>query len=134
MRHFVASDAVKINLVILEFCPLDAEQSQRYEQLLSAVADNDLIEVEKLLKSPYGRTPLHSASSIGHVESLQLLLEAGAKIDEKERQQDRMAPLHLAAQNGHLDVVRHLVEVGADKEQRTDPNGATPCWLQLKNS
>jgi hypothetical protein len=140
-EEIFASDAVKINLVILEFCPLDAEQSQRYEQLLSAVADNDLIEVEKL-KSPlnpnvrdeYGRTPLHSASSIGHVESLQLLLEAGAKIDEKERQQDRMAPLHLAAQNGHLDVVRHLVEVGADKEQRTDPNGATPCWLQLKKA
>ena len=57
-----------------------------------------------------------------------------AKIDEKERQQDRMAPLHLAAQNGHLDVVRHLVEVGADKEQHTDPNGAMPCWLQLKKA
>ena len=108
----ILSSAVKINLVILEFCPLDAEQSQRYRQLTSAVVDNDLIEVEKLLKSPlnpnvrdeYGGTPLHSASSMGHVESLQLLLEAGAKMDELDTRQDKMAPVHVAAQNGHLDV------------------------------
>ena len=62
-----ASPPVKLQIVILEFCPGDAEQDQR---ILAASARNDLIELEKLLKEPWnpnvanasGRTPLHHAA------------------------------------------------------------------------
>jgi len=61
----------------------------------------------------------------GHVESILLLLEAGAEKDLLNNEGNgRMTPLHVAAQWGNLDVVRYLVEVGADKNQANN-QGAT---------
>ena len=129
-----ASAPVKLMIVILDFFQTDAEHTQR---MISASINNDLIELESLLKKPlnpnvrdeHGTTPLHCAAERGHVESLRLLIEAGAEKDARDQGPDRsrgMMPLHgatplyIAAQNGHLDVVRHLVEVGAHKDQATN--------------
>ena len=61
------SSPVKLMLVILEFFQTDAEQTQR---MISASTNNDLIELESLLKKPlnpnvrdeHGTTPLHCAA------------------------------------------------------------------------
>ena len=46
----------------------------------------------------WDNTPLHTASSKGHLEAVVALIEAGAQIDNKN--EDEQTPLHLAARNG----------------------------------
>ena len=126
-----ASAPVKLQMVILDFYPADP---QRNQQVISASMDNDLIALEKFLSSPsnpnvtdeHGNTPLHCAARGGHVESMLLLLEAGAEKDPPGNQS--ATPLLVAAEKGHLHVVRHLVEVGADKDH-AENSGATPLYI-----
>ena len=81
--EILPSALVKLMIVILDFFQSDAEQTQR---MISASTNNELIELESLLRKPLnpnvrdenGRTPLHFAAVTGHIESLQLLIEAGA--------------------------------------------------------
>ena len=134
-----ASAPVKLMIVILDFFQTDAQHTQR---MISASINNDLIELESLLKKPLnpnvrdknGTTPLHCAAERGHVESLQLLIEAGAEKDERDEGPEGMMPLHgatplfIAAENGHLGVIRHLVEVGAHKDQAAN-DGTTPLFI-----
>ena len=61
---------VKIRLLLLEFCPADAERNQ---QMILASRDNDSVLLEELLRSPQdpnvvdedGNTPLHHAAENG---------------------------------------------------------------------
>ena len=63
-----SSAPVKLQMVVLDFYPADA---QRNQQVISASMDNDLIALEKFLNSPsnpnvtdeHGNTPLHNAAS-----------------------------------------------------------------------
>eukprot|EP00435_Cladocopium_sp_Y103_P012114 s88_g3.t1 len=120
----------KIQLVILEFWPPDAEQERK---MISAVVDDDSVALEELLKCPRDPnvtdedryTPLHRAAMTGHVGATTLLLEAGAEIEARNITMFGMVPLHLAASRGYLDVVRVLLEAGAEKDQLTT-NGQTP--------
>ena len=129
------SAPVKLHMVVLDFYPADA---QRNQQAISAYKYNDLIALEKFLNSPSNpnvtderaNAPLHFAAGRGHVESMLLLLEAGAEKDPPGNQ--RMTPLHLAATHGHFDVVRHLVEVSADKDQAQN-QGASPLYISACN-
>ncbi|MBB65045.1 MAG: hypothetical protein CMO81_08260 [Waddliaceae bacterium] len=56
-------------------------------------------------------TPILIAASIGNVEVLTSLLEAGAKI---ENQWGKISPLQQAARFGHLEVIDRLLDYGAD--------------------
>jgi ankyrin repeat protein len=61
----------------------------------------------------------------GHIETAQLLLEAGA--DKDQARTDGSTPLYIACKHDHIKVVRLLLEAGADKDQaRTD--GCTPLF------
>ena len=85
-----ASAPVMLMIVILDFFQTDAQHTQR---MISASINNDLIELESLLKKPLnpnvrgesGMTPLHCAAERGHVQSLQLLIEAGAEKMQKTK-------------------------------------------------
>ena len=59
------------------------------------------------------------AASAGHVDTVRVLLEAGALVDAKDR--DGRTALICAALRGHTDVVETLLDKGADKNaQATD--------------
>ena len=55
-------------------------------------------------------TPLHCASTEGHIVSVVTLLQAGA--DPLLPNRDGVLPIHKAAQYNHHEVVRILIEEG----------------------
>jgi ankyrin repeat protein len=71
-------------------------------------------------------TPLHMASTYGHVEVARVLVEHGA--DMAARNDEGYSPLHVASKNGHVDVARFLVEHGADMLARDNGDG-TPLHV-----
>src|SRR6266702_3974161 len=75
-----------------------------------------------LRKDSY-KPPLYMASASGKLEILQLLVERGA--DVHSRNKDDWTPLKTASHQGHLDVVRFLIDSSADVNSR-DNQGRTP--------
>jgi len=61
-------------------------------------------------------TPLHFAAKYGHRTIAELLIENGAKIDEKNAQ--NWTPLHYAALGGHTDIATLLLDNGAHIDKR----------------
>lgn len=73
------------------------------------------------LADSQGETPLHQAVSAGSLESVRLLLDAGADPNAGSRG----TPLAAAAYAGQLEIARLLVERGADVG-RTGPESPLP--------
>lgn len=72
--------------------------------LIKSVIDNGEADVN--MKTPFGRTPLHAASSQGHSNAIDLMLEKGASMDEMDVQ--GKSALMVASQWGFKDSERHL--------------------------
>ena len=64
------------------------------------------------MKDEYGRTALHIAAVLGHMECVSALLRAGRIDVDANDEQGRSAVL-LAAEHGHWDCVRALCDAGA---------------------
>ena len=63
-------------------------------------------------------TPLGCAASNGHERVVQLLIDAKASINPKDK--SRATPLHLASKEGHLSTVNILLKNKADVRSRDD--------------
>ncbi|MBS0652701.1 MAG: ankyrin repeat domain-containing protein [Verrucomicrobia bacterium] len=95
-------------------------------------------EVARLLEDPEcraainepdyrdGTTPLQAACSHNHTRIMEMLIEAGADVNVKER--NGMTPLHRACQRNDENMIKFLVFKGADVEAK-DNNGHTPDQL-----
>ncbi|XP_029977234.1 ankyrin-3-like isoform X30 [Sphaeramia orbicularis] len=70
-----------------------------------------------------GFTPLHIAAHYGNINVATLLLNRGAAVDFKAR--NDITPLHVASKRGNSNMVRLLVERGAKIDARTK-DGLTP--------
>ena len=66
---------------------------------------------------------LREAAIVGHVETVQALIAAGADILAKDA--SGATPLHYAAKFGHTETVQALIAAGADIDAK-DNNGETP--------
>eukprot|EP00435_Cladocopium_sp_Y103_P066534 s1247_g28.t1 len=133
------SEAVKLLLVVLDFCPADAEEQK---SMVLACEENDLDALEEFLRRPYNPNmiihndvmPLQSAAArghleamqllieAGHLEAMQLLIEAGAELEILASgftcdNFDCATPLFYAAQRGNLEMVQVLIEACADPHE-----------------
>ncbi|KAM9716168.1 ankyrin-3-like [Menidia menidia] len=70
-----------------------------------------------------GFTPLHIAAHYGNINVATLLLNRGAAVDFKAR--NDITPLHVASKRGNGNMVRMLLERGAKIDARTK-DGLTP--------
>nr|OQO16740.1 hypothetical protein B0A51_15282 [Rachicladosporium sp. CCFEE 5018] len=73
--------------------------------------------------SRFGGTALHGATFRGHVEIMEMLLEAGADANKADHQQ--ITPLHSAAILDDASVIGKLLRYGASSEVK-DSGGETP--------
>ena len=97
----------------------------KVQELIDAVRTHDIASVKAILKSAPehvngrdggGSTPLHHAAGFGTLETMKLLIDAGAEVDAPN---DRSStPLHWAVSDGAK--VRHLLENGADINAKTE--------------
>lgn len=76
-----------------------------------------------------GFTPLHAATIGGHEEAIKLLLDNGAFIDPREKEENR-TPLHIATQNCNKRIVELLISRGADINARAIDN-ITPLHMAV---
>lgn len=85
-----------------------------------AAAQSDVSAIQALLNAksaiinatnPDGSTPLALAATRGHVDTVALLLAAGAD-DRIARPGSKFLPLHAAVANNYVDVVKLLSEKG----------------------
>lgn len=101
-----------VRLVILNFCPPDAEHDEAF---LSRCEEGASEEVEKMLRRPQdldtanaaGATGLHKAAEHGQEEVAKLLLSARADVESAF---EGATALHIASWQGHEAVARVLLE------------------------
>ncbi|KAF0774737.1 hypothetical protein AaE_001561 [Aphanomyces astaci] len=84
-------------------------------------------------KNQFGNTPLHAAAMAGCAATVQVLLDAGASVDELNNQLS--TPLHHACYCTHdnTDVVAALVRANANVNVQ-DKNHSTPLIVAAKKN
>jgi ankyrin repeat protein len=106
---------------MLGYAPRDLKPDEKLESLVRGK------ELNVVLPSG-GLTPLMFAVREGDQASTQILLKAGANINEAAG--DLSSALGLAIQNGFYDLASFLLDNGADVNH-ADLNGCTPLWLAV---
>jgi len=77
---------------------------------------------------PGAKTPLLYAARDGHLDTVQLLLSSGAKLEKADA--DGVTPLLMAILNGHLSMAHFLIGKGANINV-ADWYGETPLWATV---
>ncbi|XVE71501.1 hypothetical protein DITRI_Ditri10aG0155900 [Diplodiscus trichospermus] len=80
---------------------------------LRNLLQEDALLLDKFIAGPNSETPLHVASTRGHVEFVDLLLACKPGLAKQLDSRDS-SPLHLATAEGHLNIVRKLLQVNPD--------------------
>ena len=105
----------------------------KVRELIAAVRKHDIASVKRILKSAPervngqdngGSAPLHHAAGFGTLETMKLLIEAGAEVDA--RNDRNSTPLHWAVSD--TGKIRLLLARGADINAKTERE-LTPLGL-----
>jgi V8-like Glu-specific endopeptidase len=114
-----------LKLLLAQSKQFNIKDKDQYDLVYYAVKNNNKPMLEYLLKngaSPntkrYNGTALHLALSNGYTDVAKLLIEKGAKLNEKDNYGN--TPLHLAARSGRRDVVELLIRKGAYAGTKND--------------
>lgn len=100
--------------------PANAADNEGWLPLHAAATRGNVHAIEALapyvkeINTPGGPgyvTALHSASANGHIAAMRFLLDHGAQVDPKDK--ENWAPLHNAAFDGHDEATGLLLERGA---------------------
>lgn len=79
--------------------------------------------------TPGGMSPLLYAARDGRIEIAQMLVAAGADVNQAEANQ--IDPLQMAIENDHVDVAKFLLDHNANINA-ADAWGRTPLWLAVE--
>lgn len=102
--------------------------------IFEAAATGGAERVRQLLKqdgtllnayAPDGFFPLALAAFFGHTETVRVLLDAGADVNQQSRETMKVAPLHSAIAARKIDIVKLLLAGKADPG-RSGGRGVTP--------
>lgn len=85
--------------------------------VLDAIFNNKPRLIE--MRDGDGRTPLHFAASMGHLEEARYLLKKCA-FNATQRDKDGRLPIHLAAVQGHVHVIRLLLHDFYEEDELLD--------------
>ena len=83
------------------------------------------------IKDEQGNTPLILAAADGHLDTVQLLINREADVEEDNYGGN--TALMCAAANGHLTVVQYLVDQGARLNAKDNFSGRTALDLASKD-
>lgn len=106
------------------------------DALFNAIKQDELNKVRTLLESGLdpnkhfgkdGSTFLFEATMHGNIEIMNLLIQAGAKVNMKTK--SGFFPLVVASEFGHLDACKLLISEGADVNLCTEPVGTTALTM-----
>ncbi|CAL2247902.1 unnamed protein product [Prunus armeniaca] len=108
-------------LVIKGKSPLHAAiLGRRNNEILKTVSSME--EFFKSSKDKKGRTPLHSAASIGYLEGVRFLL--GSRISDcHQMDHGGNFPIHSASSKGHVKIVKELLRHCLDSRDLKNSNG-----------
>ena len=96
----------------------DMGYSKRVQDVLERFQNSDC-------SNERGESAIWKACKRGHLEILELLLRAGADVNQASK--DGSTPLLVAAQHGQLVMLRRLMEVGAGADlNKATFRGHTP--------
>ncbi len=112
---------------------IEQRQSDLDEELLTAVRDGNLNEVEDLVSQNanvnttdiYSWTPLHWATFKDHLEIARFLIKKGADINAADKGPYGKKPIHVAAENNSKDIIEFFLSKGVGIND-TDKQGYTP--------
>lgn len=101
-----------------------ADRTEVLDCLVEHISKNKNIDIIKVVNMFYnGCTLLHCATHAGKVKTIDFLLERGAEIDAKGK--NELTPLHLAFMTSHKSVAELLIKRGANTTSK-DKAGQTP--------
>lgn len=106
-----------------------AEAASREEGQTRMIEEPEPLSYGELVGGHGGLTALLHAAREGHDETVQELLDGGAKIDQPSAG-DGTSPMLMALINGHFDLAVRLLERGADPNVASHA-GATPLFAAL---
>lgn len=106
------------------------------EELLAALIEAGA-DVNRVATKGDQRTPLYVAAVNGELSKAQMLLEAGAAVDEGDKLQT--SPLFIAAQDGNVPMIKLLLQHGANAIKPTKEgwyalNVAASECVELRNN
>jgi len=79
----------------------------KFEAVVKALNKGANVEA----KNDYGRTVLMMSAALGSINTVQLLIEKGANVNEQD---NGYTALHAAVANEHAEIVQLLIQKGAD--------------------
>ncbi|XP_018323307.1 ankyrin repeat and death domain-containing protein 1A-like isoform X4 [Agrilus planipennis] len=132
----IKNDTETVRRILKEPVDVNSRNNKNYTLLICAAKNNKLEIVNYLLDTledirvdcgdVEGQTALHHAAVGGHLEVVKKLLDVGATVDKRNK--DQRTPLHVACEKGHVEVAKLVLAHEANLEAR-DAEGNTPLHL-----
>eukprot|EP01026_Neomeris_dumetosa_P062159 TRINITY_DN58740_c0_g1_i2.p2 TRINITY_DN58740_c0_g1~~TRINITY_DN58740_c0_g1_i2.p2 ORF type:complete len:174 (-),score=39.69 TRINITY_DN58740_c0_g1_i2:205-726(-) len=128
--QFAIEDLSNENKLKKDMTIHEAAQKGMTKRIMIMVEKNIDFDINQ--RDHYGRTALHWAAEVGHIETAEALLDLGGDLSAVEN--SGRTAIHLAARHGNCEMLQSLLE-DVEEEEKTrlvnqpDLYGITPIFL-----